>query len=150
MEPNIALKISAALETGNELIDKALAYIKETGLERLPETKVELSGEDLICCGATEAKLRSRENAPLEAHKKYIDLQVIISGKDKFGLKAVKDCGAIKKEYNEAKDTLFYEGGFNEEVTLEGGEMILIKPDTAHAPCIGEGTVRKCVFKIKA
>jgi beta-galactosidase beta subunit len=46
------------------------------------------------------------------------------------------------------KDILFFDDAIEETVTVEAGEMIVFKPDTAHAPLIGSGPIRKAIFKV--
>ena len=33
---------------------------------------------------------------------------------------------------------------------MKAGEVITFEPDTAHAPLIGEGTIHKAIFKVRA
>lgn len=81
-----------------------------------------------------------------EAHKKYIDIQYIVSGRETI-------CTAYENEitltvpYNEEKDISFYEGeGARQQ--LKEGEFLILFPWDAHKPSIGEGNVEKIVLKI--
>ena len=48
------------------------------------------------------------------------------------------------------KDCIMFDDAVEEVVSREAGEFIVFEPDTAHAPCIGEGPIKKAVFKVMA
>ncbi|OQC11959.1 MAG: Toxin-antitoxin biofilm protein TabA [Firmicutes bacterium ADurb.Bin080] len=81
-----------------------------------------------------------------EAHKKYIDIQYIVSGQETI-CTAYENNLTITVPYNPEKDISFYEGeGTRQE--LNGGEFLILFPWDTHKPGIGEGNVEKIVVKI--
>ncbi len=81
----------------------------------------------------------------LENHKKYIDLQYIVSGVEQIGIAFEAD---IAEAYNEEKDIAFFNGD-NFLVTLREGDFAILFPQDLHMPKVGNGgAVKKVVIKI--
>lgn len=90
----------------------------------------------------------SRKSRPRSHHDKYIDLQVPLSGDEYFGAKPRKECGEAK-DINAGNDIMFFDDPVTETVHVKAGDSITFAPDTAHAPLIGTGRIKKAIFKIK-
>jgi biofilm protein TabA len=84
----------------------------------------------------------------LEAHRNYVDLHHVLSGRDLIWLKEVSRCKNIKKEYDGQHDYILYNELPDNKITLQDEEFCLIDTDTAHMALKGNGIVRKMVFKI--
>ena len=102
-------------------------------------------------CYVNLDEYETKENIVFEAHRKYIDVQIIISGKEKI-LYAPLNCGIEESVYSEEKDVAFYTCYTNDysEVCLEEGEAVVLFPEDLHAPCNWDVKLknRKAVFKI--
>lgn len=107
----------------------------------------EIDGDNLWV-NIVETDLRPASVARLEAHDKYIDLQVPLSGDEYFGVKPRKECGEAK-DINAGNDIMFFDDPVTETVHVKAGDSITFAPDTAHAPLIGTGRIKKAIFKIK-
>lgn len=127
----------------------ALEYIEKTDLSELEPGKHVLDGDNLFV-NIVDSQMKTPEQARLEVHDKYIDIQVPLSKEECFGVKPRKDCTEPDGEFNAEKDILFYKDKDWTTVTVKVGEAITFEPDTAHAPLIGEGTIHKAIFKVKA
>lgn len=127
---------------------KALEYIKNTDLNSLEAGKHILDGDNLFV-NIVDSQMKTPEQARLEVHDKYIDIQVPLSKSESFGVKPRKDCKTPDGEFNTEKDILFYKDKDWETVSVAKGESIVFEPDTAHAPLIGEGIIHKAIFKVK-
>ena len=126
----------------------ALQYIADHDLSELENGKHLIDGEDLFV-NIVDSQMKTPEQARLEVHDKYIDIQVPLSKAESFGVKPRKDCVEPDGEFNAEKDILFYNDKDWTTVTVQLGEAITFDPDTAHAPLIGEGTIHKAIFKVK-
>ena len=126
----------------------ALQYIADHDLSELENGKHLIDGEDLFV-NIVDSQMKTPEQARLEVHNKYIDIQVPLSKAESFGVKPRKDCVEPDGEFNAEKDILFYNDKDRTTVTVQLGEAITFDPDTAHAPLIGEGTIHKAIFKVK-
>jgi biofilm protein TabA len=129
--------------------DQAFLFLKSSDLKNLPVGKQELDGKDLFVT-VSEYLSKDKEKARYESHKKYIDIQYVISGKEKMGLTTTENA-EIAVPYNEEKDVAFY--------NFEGGNYILATPsnffvffpEDVHRPSIKaeeNETVKKIVVKI--
>ncbi len=87
-----------------------------------------------------------RENQKYEAHKRYIDVQYIINGKEGFCLEDMDkmDSSTIVAPYSEESDIMFFsnvtKGKYYE---LSSGEFLIMTPECAHMPGIAVGTPSK-------
>lgn len=127
---------------------KALEYIENTDLAELENGRHIIDGDNLYV-NIVDSQMKTPEQARLEVHDVYIDIQVPLSKGESFGVKPRKDCTEPDGEYNPGKDILFYNDKDWTTVEVKVGEAITFDPDTAHAPLIGEGTVHKAIFKVK-
>lgn len=112
--------------------------------------RYEIDGKNLYA-NVDSYDTKPEEGALFEAHKKYIDLQVIMTGEEKIGW-ASPDKLAPNDEFSEEKDIGFYNGDEDSWITVKDGNFVILYPEDAHKPCIstnGESKfVKKIVFKI--
>ncbi len=89
------------------------------------------------------------ETVKMEAHRKYLDVQVIISGEETVLKQDIGTNPAIS-EYNEDKDVAFYAPKTFDKALLTEGTFGIMFPEDLHQ-CVAVTspiTVRKIVFKI--
>lgn len=132
----------------NKYYVMALEYIKSHDLNSLQKGRNDIDGDNLYV-NIIETTLKTKEEAKFEAHDQYIDIQVPISCGESYGVKARDLCTKPVGEMNVEQDYILFDDTVEEIVSRKAGEFIVFEPDTAHAPCIGEGPVRKAVFKVK-
>lgn len=131
------------------LWEKAFAYLRDTDLEQVKPGKYPIQGDTLFAT-VTEGPLKEFDQTGWESHRKYIDLQYIIRGREKMGVAPV--AGAqVTTPYQEKKDAANYstEGTY---YTAAPGTYFLFFPSDAHRPSIkveGYDIVKKVVLKIK-
>jgi YhcH/YjgK/YiaL family protein len=92
-------------------------FLIENDLSKLPLGRIDLN-EDVYVT-VSEYTTKNPENALYESHKKYIDLQYIVSGNEYIGL-TNNTTIPVTSPYNEQKDIAFY--------TFNGGELLLATP----------------------
>jgi len=129
--------------------DKVFLFLKTHDLDTLSVGKHPIDGENAYA-SVTEAPSKELDKSGWESHKKYIDLQYVIKGKEQIGVAPV-NMATVTKPYDEAKDGAAYtaEGTY---YTAEPGTFFLFFPQDAHRPNIkvaGYDTVKKLVIKIK-
>ena len=129
--------------------DKSFAFLKNTDLTKLALGRVEIG--DGVYAAVSEYLPKDREGMLFEAHKKYIDIQYIIAGKELIDVAPLKNT-TITKPYNADSDAMFGAvTGFSELRALPGRFFIFF-PNDAHRPSMKYGdediTVRKIVVKI--
>ncbi len=85
---------------------------------------------------------------PLEAHRRYIDVQVAVRGSFDVLWRALRECISPLQAYDPAKDMLLMADEATTRLTLEPGVAAVFYPEDAHAPQPPHEFVRKVVFKI--
>lgn len=128
--------------------DKVYTFLKDGKFNSLQEGKYEIDGSRVYCTISVQ-KLRDVSEAPLEIHDSYIDIHVILQGDETIGHKDRALCSNNDVKYNEADDIAFLNGDTADNyLSLGSGNLAIIFPADAHAPLIGEGEVKKAVFKV--
>ena len=129
---------------------KAIDFISTSNLMSLETGVILLDGEDIKAiviednCVSTEVSLSN-----FECHNEYIDIQIVLIGKETVGWKARTNCSQPKSEYSLEKDVLFYADKPNLFFELEAGMFSIYFPNDVHAPMIGEGFIKKVVIKVR-
>ena len=89
------------------------------------------------------------ENCYFESHKKYIDIQIVLSGKERLDYTDIKDL-KIKDEYDENKDVMFYYNPHYPKNTIQllPGKFALLYPHEAHKPQLQYENISEQVKKV--
>ena len=133
----------------HEYFTKAFEFLQETDLENTESGKYVLEG-DKVFAMVQEYNSRDILDCKLEAHRKYIDIQYIISGKEYIGIDHLKDQKS-KEGYDENKDVIFFQADPS-LVKMEAGMFAIFFPHDLHMPCVKIGKpekVKKVVVKVQ-
>ena len=93
----------------NPLFAQAIEFLKSHDLNALEVGKTELKGKDLLV-NVAQTKPKAKEDAKLETHRDFIDIQIPLSGTELMGYTAAKDCVPADAPYNAEKDNTFFAG----------------------------------------
>ena len=121
-------------------------YIKNNNLQEMPCGKYELISDKVFF------NLQEYETKPiqkLEAHKKYIDIQVVVSGEEYMGYTNINNT-QITEEYNVEKDITFLTGSID-KLAVNNKSFVIFYPEDAHMPALAINNpshVKKAIFKI--
>ncbi len=126
----------------------ACDFIENTNLKILTPKRYDIDNDNVYAIVSTTTG-RGRENAKLEAHRKYIDLQYVIDGTDEIGWCDINKCKYKETEYDLEKDVILYKDTPSVWVKLEHKTCALFFPSDAHAPLAGVGEMKRLVIKIK-
>lgn len=140
---------SAIYENISPLIKKAFEYLKQTDFSKMENGKHILDGDDVFAI-VQEYDTKNDADAKLEAHRKYIDVQYIISGEELIGVRPLIN-QAPCKEYDVGNDYALYDDTCS-FVKIEPGQFAVLFPQDLHKPCIkvdGFIKVKKVVMKVK-
>lgn len=132
----------------NPYYAEAIEYINTHDLNALEPGKHLIDGENLFV-NIVDSNMKTPQQARLEVHDRYIDIQVPLSKEETFGVAPRSSCKEPDGEMNIEKDILFYRDPVTETITAAPREVVTFAPETAHAPLIGEGTIHKAIFKVK-
>ncbi|MBR5153148.1 MAG: YhcH/YjgK/YiaL family protein [Clostridia bacterium] len=86
---------------------EAFNFIQKAVKEELPVGRYDIDGTDAFAI-VQEYMAKPEEEGRWEAHRKYIDLQYIVSGKERMDVTAGEP-GAVTEDYDQEKDVIFYE-----------------------------------------
>ncbi|MBD5379549.1 MAG: DUF386 domain-containing protein [Bacteroides sp.] len=103
---------------------------------------------DAVKINSQEVEGRTQENAPLEAHKQFIDIHIPLSAPERFGWAPTEVLTSINKDYDETNDIIFFNDEPQNFFDIYPGQFVIFFPGDAHAPLIGDGIIRKLCVKI--
>lgn len=130
------------------LFKDAFDYIKSTNFEDASLGKMELKGDDLFAI-ISDSDMRTQAEAPLEVHNEYIDIQLPVSCTEVFGWKSRAELVQEDEVFDPKRDIQFFKDEYTSLISVAPGNFVVFFPQDGHAPCIGNGTVRKVVIKIR-
>ena len=113
-------------------LKRALEYLAAADLNTLEPGRYEIEGAEIFM-KVTEGELKREEEASLEVHDKYIDVQVLIAGEvETMGWRERRECRVPRGLF----------------VGIRPGQFVVFGPEDAHAPMIGRGRIKKAVVKV--
>lgn len=126
------------------------SFLATADLHALAEGRLDLQGDALYVSSAPSARTRPAAEAQLEAHRTYIDVQVVLEGTDTMGWAPLQACREVSVPYDPGKDILFFRNAPEQFLPVRPGQLVVFFPEDAHAPLLGDGqTVRKLVVKVR-
>jgi YhcH/YjgK/YiaL family protein len=130
--------------------EKAFKFLRDTDLKNIEKGKYEIDGEDLYA-SVSEYTTKNEEDAKLEAHRKYADIQYIISGEEKMGLVPLTKTEVVTP-YDDVKDVCFLKAGKLSYHIATPKVYFVFFPEDAHKPSIkvtDNEPVKKVVLKVR-
>ena len=127
-------------------LSEAFGFLNQPQLDSLPDGKYGISGEQVF---AIISRQNGREisEGQLEGHRKYLDIQYLISGAESIGWSPRE--GLINTvAYDEEKDLEFFAGTPQSLLVVAPCTFALFLPSDAHLPLIGKGAIHKVVVKV--
>ncbi|MDQ0455909.1 YhcH/YjgK/YiaL family protein [Rhizobium paknamense] len=130
---------------------QAIEAVMALDLQTLPPGRHELAGDDSFLLIQSMDTKPAAELRP-EAHRRYIDVQILLTGREAFGVAFPDPDLAPLDDRLESHDIAFYPGPKSEYmVTLRPRDFIIFFPGEFHRPCCEAGgveTIRKAVIKV--
>lgn len=132
----------------SERLKQGFEWLKNNDMVNMPDGKHIIAGEELF---ANVQSYDTKDNAPFEGHRKYIDIQYMIKGTEKVGLTDYANCATTEK-YNEEKDIEFLKANVAPHYQiLEEGDFLVFFPQDAHQPALDNEEklfVKKVIVKV--
>ena len=108
--------------------------------------------EDGAYAAVSEYETKPMATAKFEAHKKFIDVQLILSGNEIIGVAPTALLVERIGEYNPEKDVEFFAAnGDFKKLELSAGDFAILYPEDAHMPGVHKDTpsaIKKIVLKV--
>ncbi|WP_147820133.1 YhcH/YjgK/YiaL family protein [Salidesulfovibrio onnuriiensis] len=142
------LENAARYEALNPGFAVAFEFLRRADLGGLAEGRHDIEG-DLFAVVA-HGPGRDRREAPLEVHRKYIDIQYVVSGSDEMGWKPAATCGRVSVPFDADKDVGFFTDTPDLWAPVRPGMFAIFFPWDAHQPMTGHGEIRKVIVKVPA
>ncbi|MBD5164025.1 MAG: DUF386 domain-containing protein [Bacteroidales bacterium] len=124
----------------------AVQWIQQHWTDELAKGSIEIN--DGVIVNVQEPALQNREQASLEAHKKFIDIHVPLKGTETMGWTPVGACKHVRQAYDEENDFMTFGDSAHSLLHVKKGQIAVFFPEDAHAPNIGLGNHRKLCLKI--
>ena len=129
------------------LFRPAFEYLAGLDPAKIEPGTYELQGADLYVIISRPAPQRPA-HALLEAHRKYIDLQVTLTGSFNVGWRPLAECRQVSTAYDIEKDAMLFNDPPEFRIALGEGTFAIFFPEDAHAPETSHEELVKAVFKI--
>lgn len=129
---------------------KGFNFLLNTNLNDLTDGKHSIQGEDIFA-SVSSYQTKEFDVNRWEAHKKFIDIQVLTQGSEKIFYAPVDFMNKEVIAYNPEKDIMFFNGEGN-CISIIPSQFVLLFPTDAHQPCIINNKiefVKKIVIKVK-
>ncbi|MBI4794166.1 MAG: YhcH/YjgK/YiaL family protein [Deltaproteobacteria bacterium] len=126
---------------------KAIDFLSRPDLQELPAAKYEIDGDRVYAMVSREPG-RRKEDALLETHEKYIDIQLVLAGTDEMGWKPRSLCKQPAGAYDHATDMQFFADEPDAWIATQSGAFVIFFPEDAHMPLISSGQLHKVVVKV--
>jgi len=107
----------------------------------------EIEGDKLIALVSRKIG-KQRNEAKLEIHRKYIDIQYVVGGIDTMGWKPASDCSEILAPYDDEKDIGFFSDKPAMWFPVQLGTYAIFFPEDAHAPMVSNDEIYKIILKV--
>jgi YhcH/YjgK/YiaL family protein len=135
---------------GIQGLQRPFEYLARTDLAALPLGRTDIDGDDVFVL-VSEGETRPPEQVRFEAHRRYIDIQLVVRGQEAIGV--VPAAALVTAEpYDGTKDIEFFATP-RESATLalHAGDFAVFAPGDAHRPSLhldGPHVSRKAVVKV--
>ena len=127
-------------------LENALNKLNELG-ENAELGRYDFEGGYLLL---QEGDTKPAETGDFEAHRKYIDVQAVLSGTE-YVVWAPTPELKVSQEYDGEKDKVMLSGEAEYPIRIDGGMFYALFPEDAHKACRDIGTqthYRKAVIKL--
>ncbi len=129
----------------------AFDYLAATDLAALPAGRHDVRGDEVYAI-VQEIDLKPWSEGRWEGHRRYADIQLVLSGAEVMGF---GDVDALTEDaaYDPQADLVFFRENEGQQVLVRAGEFTVFFPQDAHRPCIqpedGAPNIRKVVVKVR-
>src|SRR5450759_1914868 len=131
--------------------EKAFKFLKSNDLSKLELKRYDIDGDNLFAT-VSEYLSKNEETAKFEDHRKYIDIQYVIIGKEVMNIAPMKTVKEVLTPYDVTKDIEFISVEKIINFKATPSSFFIFFPGDAHRPGLKDGvnsTVRKVVVKVK-
>jgi len=133
-------------------LKKIIEFADKTDFKVFEDNTYEIDGKNLFYILTSYKTSEKIMEKYAETHRKYIDVQILLYGEEKFGYSDISSVKKVYKEYDEEKDIELYSVVENEDFFLLKPSMFAVFfPEDIHRPGLSTGasrSIRKIIFKL--
>lgn len=130
------------------LFKELFEFVINHDFDKLEKGKIQVNGDDLFIMNL-EIDGANAETQPLEMHRQYIDVHIVLDGNEQIGWKSTDKIEHYTSDFNAENDCALSDDKPSFYVKLNKGEFAIMFPEDAHAPAISDGKIRKLIGKVK-
>ena len=142
------LEQAARYTAVHPLLSAGFDFLAKSDLADLPPGRHEINGSRVYALMGHDAG-RGQAGARLEVHRRYIDIQVSLDGREQIGWRPLSECRELAEPYDAGRDIAFFADPPAAWFPLECGQFAVFFPDDAHAPLAATGSLHKVVIKVE-
>lgn len=142
--------LAVAYFKNKERWNSAFAFLKNTDLSKLEVKRYDIDGDNLYV-SVTEYNTKNVQDARFEAHRKYIDIQYVVRGREMIAVAPLAAKDSILQEYDATKDIEFMKVKEGKTLPASPENFFIFFPQDVHMPGLKTDTispVRKVVVKV--
>ena len=126
---------------------KVVNFLQSVDLKALPLGRNEICGDN-VYANVMEVKPKSKDEAFIEIHRRYIDIQIPLSADETMGYTPISELP--EADYDSAGDAAVYPVGMpaRDYFNVHKGEFTIFFPQDGHAPAITTVPLKKVVIKV--
>jgi biofilm protein TabA len=128
-------------------MEAAFTFLRDAVRTDPEPGEYEIDGRDVYAI-VQDCVAKEPEDVRLEAHKKYIDIQLSLHGEDRIGWSPLNECTNVDHVYDPANDVELYTDTPQDWFMLKAEVFCILLPQDAHAPLAGTGPSKKVVVKV--
>ncbi|MFO7621111.1 MAG: YhcH/YjgK/YiaL family protein [Bacteroidales bacterium] len=151
-DPSVDRKALAVSYFRNmERWNSAISFLKENDLSALELKRYDIDGDNLYVA-VSEYLTKNPEEANFEAHRRYIDIQYVVSGKELIGITPISMKNEIIEPFDAERDIEFFTVTSENNLRTSPERFFIFFPEDAHRPGLKDGEnsmVKKIVVKVR-
>ncbi|WP_426484822.1 YhcH/YjgK/YiaL family protein [Flavobacterium sp. 2] len=128
---------------------KAFDFVAQNDISKLEEGVLEITEGLKVIVIAGEGTTKEESIKGFECHDKNIDIQIVVKGPETYAWKPREKCVSPNGDYSDEKDVRFFHDKPDMFFQLQEKQFTILFPEDVHAAMIGDGSLKKLVFKVK-
>ncbi|WPO78406.1 YhcH/YjgK/YiaL family protein [Flavobacterium sp. KACC 22761] len=128
---------------------KAFDFVNQTDINNLEEGVIEIVEGLKVIVIAGQGTTKEESIKGFECHDKNIDIQIVVKGPETYAWKPREKCINPNGNYSDEKDVRFFHDQPDMFFQLQEKQFTILFPEDVHAAMIGDGQLKKLVFKVK-
>ena len=132
------------------LWDKAFDFLADEDLDKMGAKDFQLDGDKLLV-KCQKYFTKDAKETRYEAHRKYADIQYVISGTEQIGIVNLEKAKVVVP-YDDVNDVVFLSTEEDHYHIATNRNFFIFLPGDAHRPCVNNGIstfVKKIVIKVR-